>query len=79
MVLGDDLRQEGVLALGQLHEGANAVNVGVDLDVQRVVFSWDGHEPDVNTRSIQDAGRLTMKLPTNRTSASLRSIKHAPD
>lgn len=39
MVLRDDLRQECVLALGQLDEGADAVDVGVDLDVQDVVFS----------------------------------------
>lgn len=40
MVLGDDLHQEGVLALGQLDEGADAVDVGVDFDVEGVVFSW---------------------------------------
>lgn len=39
MVLGDDFCQECVLTLGQLDKGANAVNVGVDLDVQDIVFS----------------------------------------
>lgn len=39
MVLRDDLQQERVLALRQLDEGADAVDVGVDLDVQDVVFS----------------------------------------
>lgn len=43
MVLGDDLHQEGVLALGQLDEGADAEDVGVDLDVQDVVFPWREH------------------------------------
>lgn len=43
MVLGDDLHQEGVLALGQLDEGADAVDVGVDLNVQDVVFPWRDH------------------------------------
>lgn len=38
VVLRDDLRQQGVLALGQLDEGADAVDVGVDLDVQNVVL-----------------------------------------
>lgn len=38
VVLGDDFCQEGVLALGQLDEGADAVDVGVDLDVQDVVL-----------------------------------------
>lgn len=40
MVLGDDLHQEGVLALGQLDEGADAVDVGVDFDVEDVVLPW---------------------------------------
>lgn len=39
MVLGDDFCQEGIFALGQLDEGADAVNVGVDLNVEDVVFS----------------------------------------
>lgn len=39
MVLGDDFCQERVLALGQLDEGTDAVNVGVDLDVQDIVLS----------------------------------------
>lgn len=43
MVLGDDLHQEGVLALGQLDESADAVDVGVNLDVQDVVFPWREH------------------------------------
>ena len=38
VVLGDDLNQEGVLALGQLDKGTDAVDVGVDLDVQDVVL-----------------------------------------
>lgn len=38
VVLGDDFCQEDVLALGQLDEGADAVHVGVDLDVQDVVL-----------------------------------------
>ena len=41
MVLGDDLRQQRVLALGQLDEGADAVNVRVDLYVQHVVLPWE--------------------------------------
>lgn len=44
MVLGDDLRQEGVLALRQLDERTDAVDVGVDLDVQNVVLSCEAHE-----------------------------------
>lgn len=40
MVLGDDLRQQLVLALGQLDEGADAVDVGVGLHVQHVVSPW---------------------------------------
>lgn len=39
MVLGDDLHQQAVLALGQLDEGADAVDVRVDLDVEDVVFT----------------------------------------
>lgn len=39
VVLGDDLHQEGVLALSQLDEGTDAVDVGVDFDVEDVVFS----------------------------------------
>lgn len=39
VMLGDDLHQEGVLALGQLDEGTDAVDVGVDFDVEDVVFS----------------------------------------
>lgn len=46
MVLGDDIHQELVLALGQFDEGADAVNVGVGLHVQRVVSPWgDGSAP----------------------------------
>lgn len=40
MVLGDDVHQQLVLALGQLDEGTDAVNVGVGLHVQRVVSPW---------------------------------------
>lgn len=42
MVLGDDVGQQLVLALGQLDEGADAVDVGVGLHVQHVVSSWGG-------------------------------------
>lgn len=40
MVLGDDFRQQLVLALGQLDEGTDAVDVGVGLHVQHVVSPW---------------------------------------
>lgn len=40
VVLWDDLRQQCVLALRQLDEGADAVDVRVDLNVKDVVFSW---------------------------------------
>lgn len=40
MVLRDDFRQQLVLALGQLDEGADAVDVGVGLHVQHVVSPW---------------------------------------
>ena len=47
MVLGDDVHQQLVLALGQLDEGADAVNVGVGLHVQRVVSPWgDSSAPE---------------------------------
>lgn len=39
VVLGDDFSQEGVLTLCQLDEGADAVNVGVDLDVKGIILS----------------------------------------
>lgn len=39
VVLGDDLSEEDVLALGQLDEGTDTMDVGVDLDVQHVVLS----------------------------------------
>lgn len=53
MVLGDDLHQEGVLALGQLDEGTDAVDVGVDFDVEDVVFSWgeDVKQKDICVKS----------------------------
>lgn len=37
MVLWDDLRQQLVLALGQLHKGTHTVDVGIDLNVKDVV------------------------------------------
>lgn len=40
VVLRDDLRQQCVLALRQLDEGADAVDVRVDLNVKDVVFPW---------------------------------------
>lgn len=39
VVLGDDFCQQRVLALSQLDEGTDTVDVGVDLDVQNVVLS----------------------------------------
>lgn len=38
VVFRDDLGQQGVLALSQLHKGTDAVDVGVDLDVKNIVF-----------------------------------------
>lgn len=38
VVLRDDLRQQCVLALRQLDEGADAVDVRVDLHVKNIVF-----------------------------------------
>lgn len=47
MVLWDDVGQQLVLALGQLDEGADTVNVGVRLHVQHVVSPWgDGSVPE---------------------------------
>ena len=43
VVFWDDLREQNVLALGQLDEGTDAVDVGVDLDVQHVVLPWWTH------------------------------------
>lgn len=34
----DDFCQQGVFTLSQLHKGTDAVDVGVDLDVQDVVL-----------------------------------------
>lgn len=48
MVLRDDVHQQLVLALGQLDEGTDAVNVGVGLHVQRVVSPWgDSSAPEL--------------------------------
>lgn len=41
VVLGDDFRQQGVLALSQLNKGTDTMDVGVDLDVQDVILSWE--------------------------------------
>lgn len=40
VVLGDDLRQKQILALSQLDEGTDAVDVRVDLDIQDIILSW---------------------------------------
>ena len=40
MVLRDDVRQQLVLALGQLDKGTDAVNVGIGFHVQHVVSPW---------------------------------------
>lgn len=40
VVLGDDLRQQHILALSQLDEGTDAVDVRVDLDIQDIILSW---------------------------------------
>lgn len=53
MVLRDDVHQQLVLALGQLDEGADAVNVGVGLHVQRVVSPWgDSSAPELLVRGL---------------------------
>lgn len=39
VVLRDDFCQEGVLALGQLDEGTDTVDVRVNLDVQNIILS----------------------------------------
>lgn len=40
MVLRDDFCQQLVLALGQLDEGTDAVDVGIGLHVQHVISPW---------------------------------------
>lgn len=48
MVLRDDVRQQLILALGQLDEGTDAVNVGIGLHVEHVISPWgDSSAPEL--------------------------------
>ena len=48
MVLRDDVRQQLVLALGQLNKGTDAVNVGIGFHVQHVISPWgDSRAPEL--------------------------------
>lgn len=63
VVLGDDLRQKQILALSQLDEGTDAVDVRVDLDIQDIILSWVEKLSQPANQTIQhQTWRLKLKV-----------------